>query len=197
MPAAGASAAGWRPELVDEEVAETPALPGAKLPSVSIARAAREQVVEVEPPLAALLGFIGGVEIGELAAGAGEPALGRAAAAAKRSGGIIRARPLISAATSPTASRTAAFDPGPRRRSGPRIRALRSRTRGGSVRWSAARRRNWASASAWKVPAVRAPSTPSASSRSTSRRPLAARKVTGARAELRFAPSLAQARCEA
>ena len=45
---------------------------------------------------------------------------------------------------------------------------MRSRTRGGSRRASVARRRSWASASAWNVPAVTAVSTPSASSRSTS-----------------------------
>ena len=64
-------------ELVDEEVAEPPALGGCEV-GVGLDRvgAAAEEVVEVEPALPALLGLVARVQLGELRRGAGQAAFG-------------------------------------------------------------------------------------------------------------------------
>ena len=136
--------------------------------SRSIASGAPSQeVVEVEPPALPLLGLVTRVEIGELGRGPGQPALGRTGR------GRVSAR-AGSCVPSPTRSRwrrrrSRAFPADPPRSAAERAPALCDRAqRGSSRRCSVARRRSCASASAWKVPAVTAASTPSESRRSTS-----------------------------
>ena len=93
-------------ELVDEQVPEAPALGGREV-GVALDRvgAPTEEIVEVEPALAALLGFVAGVELGELA----RPG---AAAGARRRGPRRRTARAGSSGPSPTRSR-------PRRRRSP------------------------------------------------------------------------------
>ena len=54
-------------ELVDEQVAEPPALRGREV-GVALDRfgAVCQEVIEVEPAVAALVGLVAGVELGEL-----------------------------------------------------------------------------------------------------------------------------------
>ena len=157
-------------ELVDEQVPEPPALRGREV-GVALDRvgAPSEEIVEVEPALAALLGLVAGVEVGELGRRSGQPALGRPGR-----GGVLlgrdhaRLRPLDLGRDigDRHRDRRARRAPGAEQRPEHPALAIEDARRllaavGGAPR-------SWASASAWKVPAVTAPSTPSASSRSTS-----------------------------
>ncbi len=66
-------------ELVDEHVAETPALRGREVGVVvDGVGAACEKIVEVEPALTSLLRLVTGVQIGEFVRGTGQPAVRRA-----------------------------------------------------------------------------------------------------------------------